>query len=122
MAKKVYTRTFTHQTTTSGVANGVWTIAMPSNALWSVAMVCIANDTTGGNERAQYRRHMLAYRKAGGAATIQGATETVGTDVETNATLDATLGVSGNDIGSSVTGLAATTLDWVFCITIVEAP
>lgn len=121
MAKKLYTKTFTYQTTTSGIAAPTWSMTMPDNTLWAVAMTCIARDQAG-TERAMYRRQMLCYRQGGGGATVQGSAETVGTDIETNATLNATLGTSGNDIGSSVTGLAATTIDWVFYITVVEAP
>jgi hypothetical protein len=117
---KIFTRRFVYQTTTSGSASGVWTIAQTNNTLWSVSMVCIARDQAG-THRAMYRRHGLIYRQGGGNCTIQGSIETVGTDIETSATLDATLGVSGTSIGSSVVGLAATTIDWSFMLTILEA-
>ncbi len=120
-SKNLLTKTFSHVTTTSGISAPAWTITMPDNVVWAVSLVCVARDRAGV-ERAMYRRFMLAYRQGGGVATQQGTTETVGTDIETNASLSVSLGVDGaNDIGSGVTGLAATTIDWSFFVQILEA-
>jgi hypothetical protein len=120
MAKKVYKRTFSAVTTNATPLSPAWSMSVPDNTLWSVAMVCIGRDRAG-TERCQYRRHELVYRHGGGAA-VEAAFEVVGTDYETSAGLDATIGVSSNDVGGSVTGKAGTTIDWIINIEITEAP
>lgn len=120
MAKQRYTRTFTVQTTDASTVSPAWTLAMGDTRVWGVSMVVIARDQAG-SARALYRRYMLAYREGGGA-TVQGSVETVGTDIETSAGLNATLGTSGNNIGGTITGLAATTIDWTVLVEVLEAP
>lgn len=64
-----------------------------------------------GTDRASYHIAVTVYRTAAGGATIQGTVTSLHTQ-ESNASLDATFTVSGNDVRCSVTGIAAET--WEF--------
>lgn len=81
-----------------------------TTAAW-LSFEVIGRDAAG-TERAVYGKIALVYRQGGGA-TIQGAVQDVHADVETSAGLDATVTVNSNDVRVSVTGLAATTINWV---------
>lgn len=67
------------------------------------------NDST---DRAVYGKVACVYRDAGGGATIQGSVGDIFTDIESNASWDVTVTVNTNDVRVSVTGVAATTIDW----------
>lgn len=75
----------------------------------------IAARETGGTDRARYIRSACVYRQGAGAATIEGTVDTIGADKETAgaSAWDATFTVSSNDVRVSVTGAAATTINWV---------
>jgi len=97
------------QTTNATPSSSV--IATPlTNTLIYAEVTMIARDSAGANF-AKYNRTMLAHRAGGGATSDQ--MSVVGTDFESSAGLDGTLAVSGNDIVAQVTGLAATTIDWI---------
>jgi hypothetical protein len=64
-----------------------------------------------GSDRASYHITATVYRTGAGNATLQGAVTAVHSQ-ESNAAWDATFTVSGNDIRVSVTGVAATTIEW----------
>lgn len=68
---------------------------------------------TDGTDRAYYVRQTLVYRE-GGSATL-GTIQTPVTD-ESDASWDATFTVASNDILVRVTGVAATTINWVCTI------
>jgi len=64
-----------------------------------------------GTDRASYHIAGTFYRTAAGVATLQGVV-TVLHSAESNAAWDATFTVNGNDLRVSVTGVAATTIEW----------
>ena len=64
-----------------------------------------------GTDRASYHLAVTVYRTAAGSATIQGSVTSLHTQ-ESNASWDADFTVSGNDLRLSVTGIAATTIEW----------
>lgn len=118
MAKNRFSKTTTVVTTnaTPGTSN----LTVPTNVVWDLRVTVVARDRAGV-ERATYWRRACVYR-AGGSAVQQGTTQGLGTDIETTAGLDATIGVTGNDVQVTVTGLAATTIDWTIAWEITEAP
>lgn len=64
-----------------------------------------------GTDRASYHIACTAYRTAAGSATLQGSVTVIHGN-ESNASLDCTFTVSGNDLRLSVTGIAAETWEW----------
>ena len=72
-----------------------------------------------GTDRASYHLACTAYRTGAGAATLQGSVTSIHAQ-ESNASLDATFTVSGNDIRVSVTGIAAETWEWGTTITYIN--
>ena len=72
-----------------------------------------------GTDRASYHLVCTVYRTAAGGATLQGAVTSLHTQ-ESNANLDATFTVSGNDIRVSVTGIVAETWEWGTTITYIN--
>jgi len=87
---------------------GKITLDDESSYLVEAIVVGKKSDST---DRAAYIRRTLAFRDAGGNATLQGAVSAPET-LESNVAWDATLDVSGNDVRIRVTGAAATTIDW----------
>lgn len=118
MAKNRIIKTSTVVTTDATPGNS--NLTPPTNVVWDVLVTVAARDRAG-TERASYRRQALFYRAAG-ATTQQGATATIGTDIETSAGLGVTMQTATNDVQVSVTGLAATTIDWTIVWEITEAP
>lgn len=64
-----------------------------------------------GTDRASYHIACTVYRTSAGSATLQGAVTVIHGN-ESNAALDCTFTVSGNDLRLSVTGIAAETWEW----------
>lgn len=64
-----------------------------------------------GSNRASYHIAATIYRTSAGGATIQGAVTSLHTQ-ESEGAWDATFTVNGNDVRVSVTGEAATTIEW----------
>lgn len=113
--------------------NGSWTdLGLPINAntssadatpaqLWSftlnadttyvveASVVCVSSNST---HRGTFKRRALVSRTSSAAAVLNGASQIVGTDAETDVGLDAAFTVSGNDVRLMVTGLAATNIAW----------
>lgn len=118
MAKNRIFKTTTINTTDANPKNSDLTI--PANTLWGVTVTVVGRDQAN-SERASYRRYALVYR-AGAGAVQEGATQTIGTDIETKAGLDTTLSVTGNEVRVTVTGLTSVTFDWTISWDIVEAP
>ena len=73
-----------------------------------------------GTDRASYHLSATVYRTAAGGATIQGSVTSLHTQ-ESNAAWDADFTVSGNDLRVSVTGVAATTIEWSSTITYMNS-
>lgn len=86
------------------------TFELADNTAYSFRCEVIGRE--GATHRAAYGIMGLFYRQGGGLATQQGTTQTLHTAIETNAGLDATYAVSGNNLLLQVTGLAATTINW----------
>lgn len=88
-----------------------FTLTLADNTVYGFEANVVARDTAGV-ERGLFKRLARVHRQGGGGATL-GTVQTIGADDKTNAGLDVTLTVSGNDLRVSVTGLAATTIVWV---------
>ncbi|WP_454021215.1 hypothetical protein [Azospirillum sp. Marseille-Q6669] len=63
-------------------------------------------------ERGSYGRRATYYRDAGGAITLQGAVQPVGTDTEVTGTADATLAIVGDWVSARVTGVSGKRIRW----------
>jgi hypothetical protein len=93
----------------------MWSYTLADNtAYWFEASV-VGRDVAGV-ERAMYGKKVLVYRQSAGSATIQGTVVNLHSDVETSAGLDATFTVSSDDVNLAITGLAATTINWIATI------
>lgn len=103
--------------TTDGTQTTAFSFTLADTTLYWFKVVIIARDT-GGTDRALYERRVLVYRQGGGA-TIEGAVQVISTDVETvgATTWDVTFTTNSNDVRVSVTGAAATTINWVCTVT-----
>jgi hypothetical protein len=115
MAAKIYELIWSHQTTTSGFSVVPSTFTVPEHSWvdWEAVIIGISTDRA---KYAVYRRRCVAFYEGGVDTTLE--TLTVGTDQETDAGLSASTGLSLGVIGCSVTGLAATTIDWRIFLTI----
>ena len=72
-----------------------------------------------GSERASYEIDATAYRTGAGVATLQGSVTSLHTQ-ESDATWDATFTVNSNSVRVSVTGVAATTIEWVCVLEVIN--
>ena len=103
--------------TTDGSAQTLQYITLTDESAMSLHVKAVGKKSDG-SDRALYTREGLFYRD-GGTATQQGATTTIGTDIESNAAWGGlSLGVSSNLALAQVTGVAATTIDWRAHITV----
>jgi len=96
--------------TTNATQTTLTSVTLANNTVYRFTAQIIARDTSG-TDRAYYIVNTLVYRQGGGATlgtvNMQLIDETAGA-----LAWDATFTVSGNDLRLSVTGLAATTIDW----------
>ena len=101
---------FEKQTTTASATQAI-SLALPDEAAFRVEAKVVAksSDTV---ERAMYHKTALVYRDAAGSATIQGSVIDTSADVEVTGGMNATITVNGNSVRVTVTGIAATTIDW----------
>lgn len=97
--------------TTDATQTTAFTFTLSDTTLYWFEATIEGRDTSG-TDRALYTKKALVYREGGGA-TIQGSVVAIHADIETNAAWDATFTVSGNNLLVSVTGAAATTVNWV---------
>ena len=74
---------------------------------------------SGGIERCAYSMQTMAHREGGGSAVL--GTPVVLLSAETTAGMDAAFGVSGNDLRITVTGKAATTINWALTFDCVNS-
>ena len=95
--------------TTDDTVTALWTLTMPDTATALVKTNTIARETDGTN-RAAYSEDMCIYRE-GGNATLEGAVQ--GYEIESDAAWDHQPGVSGTGFRVLITGVAATTINWV---------
>jgi hypothetical protein len=92
------------------------TLADDTVYVYSVLVTC---RDTGGTERAAYARRVRVHRESAGVAVL-GTIEAPYTD-ESDAGMNVTFTVSSNDIRVSVTGKAATTINWAAQVTSIGA-
>lgn len=92
----------------------------PLDAFWfEVKVVALYSD---GSKAAAYWLAGLFRSSATGAVTQVGATASVISAIEDTGSMDCTVAASGNKIQVTVTGVAATTINWVLDNTIRHAP
>lgn len=96
--------------TTDATPTGPVILTLPTNTQIFADVVMIGRYAAGGNW-AKYERTITAHRD--GAGAVQDQMSVVGTDFESVAGLNGTLGVSANNVNAQVTGIAATTIDWI---------
>lgn len=99
--------------TTNATQTTAKTIGLADDSVYWVT-VRVAARETGNTDRAVFQFTALAYRASGGGATLQGTVISLVTPIKTAGatTWDATVTTSGNNILVSVTGAAATTINW----------
>lgn len=78
------------------------TLDTQTTYVFETTVVGLSDD---GAHRAVYKRKAMVYRLNGGAV-LDGTSQVIGTDAETDAGLDAAFAVSGNTVQLLVTGLA----------------
>jgi hypothetical protein len=97
--------------TTGAAPTVVWASeAMPTDSCWLFEVRAVSVQPSGGTERAAYVL-LATFRNAAGVVGQDGATSAAYTQ-ETTAGMGVSIAVSGQTVEVSVTGLAATTLDW----------
>lgn len=97
-------------TTTDATVTNTAYFVIPDLAAISYRAKILAKKS-GGGDRALYDKEMLAYRNGGGA-TLQGAVVSYAS-VESDATWNADVAVTGNFVTAQITGKAATTISWI---------
>lgn len=97
-------------TTTDATVTTLATIAIANNTVVKIDVDAVARRTDAA-ARAGYRRAVLVYREAAGAATIQGSVDSDFTRESTGA-WNLTIDVNVNDARIRVTGAAAQTINW----------
>ncbi len=96
--------------TTDATPTTLATLALlDENTYYVEALICAVK--SDGTDRASYKIACTAYRTAAGAATLQGGVTIIHAS-ESNAALDATFTVSGNNLLATITGIAAETWEW----------
>jgi hypothetical protein len=101
-----------YRQTTDGSVGNALAMAMPDECAYVVTQRSIGSKADG-SDRAVYSRQGLFYRDAGGNAAQQGATSTIGTDIESNAAWGgAAMAVSSTFAVAQVQGVGSTTVSW----------
>ena len=96
--------------TTNATPTTLATLALLDENTYYVEALITAVQSDG-TDRASYKIACTAYRTAAGAATLQGGVTLIHAS-ESNADLDATFTVSGNNLLATITGIAAETWEW----------
>lgn len=109
--------TFIAQTTNATATQAI-SLALPDESAFRVEARIIAK-SSDTSERAMYHKAAVVYRDGGGSATIQGSVQDVTTDVEVTAGMNGTITVNGNSVRVTVTGIAATTIDWKVSLDVI---
>lgn len=100
----------TETQTTNDTQTAIGTFALLDENTYDLVARVIGVESDGSN-RASYQIAATVYRTGAGSATIQG-TVTALHAAESDASWDVTFTVSGNNVSVSVTGVAATTIEW----------
>lgn len=99
--------------TTDATPTAVITIALADETAYDLDTVCVVRDQAATSaQRGMYHRFSGWHRDAAAAPAQQGATQTLGTDLETTAGMNVTHVASGNNVQVLGTGIAATTMRW----------
>lgn len=101
--------------TTDATVTTLWSLGLLDERMYYITAEIIAQKSDGSS-RAAYQRTVLAYRDAGGGATIQGQTSL--DTIESVAGWDCTFDVTSNTLRLRVTGAAATTVKWRARVTV----
>ena len=95
-------------------------LAIPADTTW-LADIRIVAQSSGNDDRAIYHRR-CCLTNDGGTTALEGAVQTVGTDIESDANWD--VAVTANDTNDAIkieaTGVAATDIRWVACVDLVQ--
>lgn len=94
------------------------TLTLLDENTYQIEALVVGVQSDGAN-RASYHLAATVYRTGAGAATLQGSVTSMHTQ-ESNASWDATFTVSVNDIRVSVTGVAATIIEWGSTLTYIN--
>jgi len=84
-----------------------------------MVQINVVGTKSDGSDRAGSIKSALLYRDGGGVATIQGV-EGVTLEEYSDSNWDISITVSGNDVRASVTGVAATTINWTCSLQFIE--
>lgn len=84
-----------------------------------LVQISVVGTKSDGSERCGAIKQAVLYRDGGGNATIQGVVH-VTLEEYSDSNWDIDITVSGNDVRASVTGLAATTVNWKCSIQFIE--
>lgn len=103
--------------TTDATQTAIFNVTMPDESSYSMDAQIVGRDSATTN-RAAYIKHALAYRDAGGGATIQTGVTDIST-IESNAAWNGTIIVSGNTFQAAVTGAAGVNVSWKALINLV---
>jgi hypothetical protein len=95
--------------TTDETVTAIKTIALADNTTYIIKAMVVGREAT--NNRAAYQLSGCFYREGAGVATLQGSVSTDFSE-ESNASWDATLAVTGNNVEVRVTGVSAVTVNW----------
>lgn len=104
-------------TTTDATSTALATRTLTEGKTYLVVANVVAKQ--GDTNRATYVRRACVYRPAAGAATLQGTVQD-GLTVESAAGWDCAIDVSGNNVRVTVTGAAASTVNWKGHIELIE--
>jgi hypothetical protein len=98
--------------TTGNTATALTTVTLGEDDVISIKALVVATDAAdGGTNNAGYMVHATA-RRDGGTAALIGTPTAIATN-EGTGTMDCTFDCSGSTIRLMVTGVAATTINWV---------
>lgn len=100
---------FPRVTTSDATVTTIANFTLSTNTAYRVTARVVAMQ--GATNRAMYTREALVYR-AGAGAVLEGSVSALST-VESNGVWDCTIDVNSNDVRVRVTGVAATSINWV---------
>lgn len=105
--------------TTNATQTSVWSMTLADNTVYFIQAQTVGRGTDGA-DRMTAIDFALVYRQGGGGATLQGSPVDIVTPIKSTGatTWDVSITVSGNDVRVSVTGAAATTINWATSIDI----
>lgn len=104
--------------TTDATVTVLGTLTLLDENTYQIEALVVGVQSDGTN-RASYHLAVTVYRTGAGLATIQGSVTSLHTQ-ESDVTWDATFTISSNDVRVSVTGVAATTIEWGSTLTYIN--